>query len=58
MKILDLGEKGYVESLFTNGKSHLLRNETDNIIHHQRSNNSLKGFSDWIENSRSRISIP
>ena len=32
VEILNLGEKRYVESLFTNGKSHLVRNVVDKII--------------------------
>ena len=32
MEMLDLGEKKYVESLFTDGKSHLLTNVIDKII--------------------------
>ena len=42
MEMLNLGEKRYVESLFTNGKSHLLTNVIDKIIEHQSSNNDLK----------------
>jgi len=42
MEMLDLGEKKYVESLFTNGKTHLLTNVIDKIIEHQSSNNDLK----------------
>ena len=42
MEVPNLGEKRYVESLFTNGKSHLLRNVIDKIICHQRSNNDLE----------------
>ena len=42
VKILNLGEKGCVELLFTHGKSHLLWNEIDNVIYHQRGNNGLK----------------
>jgi len=32
VEVLDLGEKYYVELLFTNGKSHLLRNVIDKIV--------------------------
>jgi len=32
VEVLDLGEKRYVQSLFTNGKTHLLRNVSDKII--------------------------
>jgi len=32
VEVLNLGEKRYVESLFTNGKPHLLRNVIDKII--------------------------
>ena len=42
VEVLNLGEKSYVESLFTNGKSHLLRDMINKIIYHQRSNNGLK----------------
>jgi len=31
VEILNLGEKKYVESLVTNGKTHLLRNVIDKI---------------------------
>jgi len=39
VEVLNLGEKRYVESSFTNGKAHLLRNVRDEIIYHQRGNN-------------------
>jgi len=42
VEILNLGEKRCVESLFTNGKSYLLRNVIDKIIYHQSNNNGLK----------------
>jgi len=42
VEVLNLGQKRYVESLFTNGKTHLLRNVIDKIIYHKRSNNDLK----------------
>ena len=42
MEVLNLGEKRYVKSLFTNEKSHLLRNVINQIIHRQSSNNDLK----------------
>lgn len=42
MKILNLKEKIYVESVFIGEKSHLLRNEIDKIIYHQGSNDGLK----------------
>jgi len=32
MEVLNLGGKRYVDSLFTNGNSHLLRNMVDKII--------------------------
>ena len=32
IEVLNLGGKRYVESSFTNGKSHLLRNVVDKII--------------------------
>jgi len=32
VEVLDLREKRYVESLFTNEKTHLLRNVSNNII--------------------------
>ena len=32
VEVLNLGEKRYVGSLFTNGKSHLLRNVINKII--------------------------
>jgi len=42
MEILNLGEKIYIVSLFTNEKSHLLRNVIYEIICHQGSNNDLE----------------
>jgi len=41
VEVLNLGEKRYVESLSANGKTHLLRNVTDEIIYHQCGNNDL-----------------
>jgi len=41
VEVLNLGES-HVESLFRNGKSHLLRNVIDKIIYHQSSNNALE----------------
>ena len=58
MKVLNLGEKRYVESLFTNGKSsHLLRDVIDKIIHCQSTKNGLKGIRSCL-NNRIRNSIP
>ena len=42
VEVLNLGEKIYVASLLTNGKSYLLRNVIDQIISHQGSNNDLE----------------
>jgi len=42
VEVLNLGEKRCVELLFTNGKSHLLRNVIGKIIHHQSSSNDLE----------------
>jgi len=42
MEVLNLGEKRYVKSLFTNEKPHLLRNVINKIIHHQSSNSDLR----------------
>ena len=42
VEILNLSKKRYVESLFTNGKSDLLRKVIDKIICHQSSTNGLK----------------
>jgi len=42
VEVLNLEENRYMESLFTNGKSDLLRNVVDKIICHQRNNNVLK----------------
>jgi len=39
VEVLNLGYNIYVASLFTNGKSHLLRNVIYQIICHQGSNN-------------------
>jgi len=59
VKVLNLGEKRHVESLFTNGKSsHLLRDVIDSIIYHQSTKNRLKGFSSYFENNRIRNSVP
>ena len=41
VEVLNLGDKIYVASLFTNGKSHLLRNAIYQIICHQGGNNDL-----------------
>jgi len=46
---VNLGEKRYVESLFTNGKSHLLRNVINKIIYHQSSRNASTAASRTTE---------
>ena len=56
MKVLNLEEKRYRESSFTDGKSHLLRDVIDSIVYHQSTKNSLKGLSSCLESNG--ISIP
>jgi len=58
VKVLNLGEKRYVKSLFTIGRSHLLGNVIDKFIYYQSSNNDLKVFSSYFKNNRIRKSIP
>jgi len=55
---VNLGEKRYMESFLTNGKSHLLRNVINKIIYHPSSSNGLKCFCCCFKNDRIKSSIP
>jgi len=55
---VNLGEKRYVESFLTNGKSHLLRSVINKTTYHQSSSNGLKCFCCCFENDRTKSIIP